>query len=103
MKMKVIRIEHEKLDGISKTGKPYSLDYTRVAVEVPFSSPKGFGTKEIEYQYGDHTNFGKIESLRDRLPLECELQLGQIVNDYGNPVTIITDIRVPASAPIKNP
>ena len=96
MKMTVIRIEAANKTGMSKKNEPYTLDFTRVTVEVPFSSPDGWGCKEMTYEYGSYANLAKLEALRDKLPIICDVELGQGTNQYDQPVTVITDIRIPS-------
>ena len=95
MKMKVIRIDSVNRSGFSKTGNPYHIDQTEITVQVPYSSGDGFGFKEMTYQFGDSSNFAKVENLRDRLPVDCDIELGVALNSYGSTQTIVTDIKLP--------
>lgn len=95
MKMKVIRVDRVNRSGTSKTGNAYHIDQTEITVQVPYSSGDGFGFKEMTYQYGDSSNFSKIDILRDRLPIECDVELGVSLNSYGSTQTIVTDIKLP--------
>ena len=76
MKMKVIRINATNRSGTSKSGNPYHIDQTEITVQVPYSSPEGFGFKEMTYQYGDSSQIAKLMPLRDNLPAECDIDLG---------------------------
>ena len=95
MKMKVIRVNATNRSGTSKTGNPYHIDQTEITVQVPYSSPEGFGFKEITYQYGDSSQIAKLMPLRDNLPAECDIDLGVSLNSYGSTQTIVTDIKLP--------
>ena len=98
MKMKVIRVNATNRSGTSKTGNPYHIDQTEITVQVPYSSPEGFGFKEMTYQYGDSSQIAKLMSLRDRLlvdGVECDIELGASLNSYGSVQTIVTDIKLP--------
>ena len=100
--MKVIRVDRVNRSGTSKTGNPYHIDQTEITVQVPYSSGDGFGFKEMTYQYGDSSNFAKVENLRDRLPVDCDIELGVALNSYGSTQTIVTDIKLPqVSQPLK--
>ena len=95
MKMKVIRVNATNRSGTSKTGNPYHIDQTDITVQVPYSSPEGFGFKEMTYQYGDSSQIAKLMPLRDNLPAECDIDLGVSLNSYGSTQTIVTDIKLP--------
>ena len=95
MKMKVIRVNATNRSGTSKTGNPYHIDQTEITVQVPYSSPEGFGFKEMTYQYGDSSQIAKLMPLRDNLPAECDIDLGASLNSYGSTQTIVTDIKLP--------
>ena len=95
MKMKVIRVNAPNRSGTSKTGNPYHIDQTDITVQVPYSSPEGFGFKEMTYQYGDSSQIAKLMPLRDNLPAECDIDLGVSLNSYGSTQTIVTDIKLP--------
>lgn len=95
MKMKVIRVNATNRSGTSKTGNPYHIDQTEITVQVPYSSPEGFGFKEMTYQYGDSSQIAKLIPLRDNLPAECDIDLGVSLNSYGSTQTIVTDIKLP--------
>lgn len=95
MKMKVIRVNATNRSGTSKTGNPYHIDQTEITVQVPYSSPEGFGFKEMTYQYGDSSQIAKLMPLRDNLPAECDIDLGVSLNSYGSTQTIVTDIKLP--------
>ena len=93
--MKVIRVNATNRSGTSKTGNPYHIDQTEITVQVPYSSPEGFGFKEMTYQYGDSSQIAKLMPLRDNLPAECDIDLGVSLNSYGSTQTIVTDIKLP--------
>lgn len=95
MKMNIIRIEAANKTGMSKKGEPYTLDFTRVTVEVPFSTPDGWGTKEMTYEYGTYANLAKLESLRDKLPMVCDVELTMGTDQYERPTTVISNVQVP--------
>ena len=95
MKMKVIRVNATNRSGLSKTGNPYNIDQTEITVQVPYSSPEGFGFKEMTYQYGDSSQIAKLMPLRDHLPIDCDIELGVSLNSYGSTQTIVTDIKLP--------
>mgnify|MGYP003591601880 FL=1 len=95
MKMKVIRVNATNRSGTSKSGNPYHIDQTEITVQVPYSSPEGFGFKEMTYQYGDSSQIAKLMPLRDNLPAECDIDLGVSLNSYGSTQTIVTDIKLP--------
>lgn len=95
MKMKVIRINATNRSGTSKSGNPYHIDQTEITVQVPYSSPEGFGFKEMTYQFGDSSQIAKLMPLRDNLPAECDIDLGVSLNSYGSTQTIVTDIKLP--------
>lgn len=95
MKMKVIRVNATNRSGTSKSGNPYHIDQTEITVQVPYSSPEGFGFKEMTYQYGDSSQISKLMPLRDNLPAECDIDLGVSLNSYGSTQTIVTDIKLP--------
>lgn len=95
MKMKVIRVNATNRSGTSKTGNPYHIDQTEITVQVPYSSPEGFGFKEMTYQFGDSSQIAKLMPLRDNLPAECDIDLGVSLNSYGSTQTIVTDIKLP--------
>ena len=93
--MKVIRVNATNRSGTSKSGNPYHIDQTEITVQVPYSSPEGFGFKEMTYQYGDSSQIAKLMPLRDNLPAECDIDLGVSLNSYGSTQTIVTDIKLP--------
>ncbi|MFW2178533.1 MULTISPECIES: hypothetical protein [unclassified Moraxella] len=99
------RIEGVNQSGISKkSGKPYTLDFTNVVVELPVENNDAIGVKEFTYQYGDHTNFEKLKTqLEGRLPLECELDLTIAVGDYGNAQMVIKEIKIPPVSSVSLP
>ena len=89
MKMTVIRVERVERSGTSKAGNPYNIDQTNIVVQVPY------GFKEQSFKYGKASQFAKLDTLRDRLPVELEFDLGIEINDYGQPVTVIKDLKLP--------
>lgn len=96
MKVIVNRVERVLRSGVSqKNGNAYSLDFTSVFVSVPVNDADTFGTKEISYQYGSAADFDKLASLRGSLPCSLDIELGVEVDSYGNPKTVITDIKLP--------
>ena len=97
MKMLVTLIESKNISGTSKAGKAYHIDNTTITVSVPVDTPESFGTKEISYQYGNAANFENVKNLRGQLPLECDIELGAVLNSYGGVDTVISSIKPPAS------
>lgn len=95
MKMTVIRVERVERSGTSKAGNPYNIDQTNIVVQVPYAEANGYGFKEQSFKYGKASQFAKLDTLRDRLPIELELDLGIEINDYGQPVTVIKDLKLP--------
>lgn len=95
--MNIVRIQRTDVSGISKTGNPYVINNTLVTVQVPIDTADAFGQKEMVYPFGDSSNFNKLASLKGRLPIECEIDLGAVLDDYGNVVTAITDVKLPAA------
>lgn len=106
MKYTVTRIEKVLKSGTSKTGNPYSLDFTNITVSVPVNEPEQFGfvaSKDTTYQYGSASNFASLEALRGSLPLDMDLTLGVSMDTYGNAKTVITDIKaLPSATPQTN-
>ncbi len=94
MKILISRIESLVKSGTSKGGNPYSLDFTKITALVPFHTAEGFGFKEMTYDYGKAANFQKLESLRGALPANVEVEIGIENDQYGNPLTVITDVKV---------
>lgn len=99
MKQIIKRIERVNRSGTSKAGNPYTIDQTNIVVDVPFDTADGFGSKEMVYQYGDHTNMTKLETLRGKLPAEVDIELGTAFDNYDNPKTVVVDIKLPSTAP----
>lgn len=95
MKMTVIRVERVERSGTSKAGNPYHIDQTNVVVQVPYAEADGYGFKEQSFRYGKASKFAGLEVLRNQLPLELEMELSVEVNDYGQPVTVIKDLKLP--------
>lgn len=100
MKMNIIRVQKTLVSGISKTGNPYDINNTSVTVQVPVDTADSFGQKEMTYLYGDSGNFNLLTSLKGKLPLECDVELGAVLNSYGDVITAITDVKVPQSSNI---
>ena len=95
----VTRIERVKKEGKAKeTGNPYSLDFTNITLSVPVSDLDVYGSKEMTYQYGSADNFAKLDALRGKLPCQVDLDLGVEMDKYGNPKTVITDVKLPQAA-----
>lgn len=94
MQMQIIRIERIQRSGTSKAGNPYHIDQTQITIAVPLSTPDGFGVKEMTYQYGDSSNFTRLEALRDRLPAIVDMELGVELNQYGSTVTVVKDLKL---------
>jgi hypothetical protein len=100
MKYTVTRIEKVLKSGTSKSGNAYSLDFTNITVSVPVAEVDAFGFKEVTFQYGKASNFDTIESLRRSLPVQMDITIGVEMDTYGNPKTVITDMKaLPASTP----
>lgn len=111
MKIVIKRVESINRKGVNSKGKDYHINVTNVYSDVPFDvddqDGQSFGTKELAYQVGltpSHTNFQsfKLYELKGRLPLECEVEMGQTINAYGQPVPCIVDIKIPKSLPNAN-
>lgn len=107
MKIVIKRVESINRKGTTSKGKEYHIDVTNVYSDVPFDLSDGdstsFGTKELAYQVGktsSHTNFTKfgLDKLKGLLPLEVEVEMGQAVNQYGQPVPCIVAIKLPTKA-----
>ena len=99
MKYLVTRIEKVLKSGnSSKTGNPYSLDFTNITFSVPTNESDVFGSKETTFQYGSASNFSALEALRGRLPVEMDITMGVEIDNYGNAKTVITDIKAISSA-----
>lgn len=95
MKMLVESINRVKRSGTSKKGNEYNIDVTEIVVKVSYDNVDGFGSKFITYPYGKSENFEKLQSLRGKLPLELDLELGTELNQYDQPVTVVIDIKLP--------
>lgn len=93
--MTVIAITKTNIQGTSKKGQPYHIDQTRLTVSVPFDSEDGFGVKVTDYTVGSSSDFVKYAPLRGKLPLEMDITLGVEVNQYGQAVTVVTDVQLP--------
>ncbi|AXH75592.1 MAG: hypothetical protein [Inoviridae sp.] len=96
MKVMITRVERVLKSGLSKTGNAYSLDFTNIFVSVPLNDADAFGSKEMTYQYGSAANFDKLVSLRGSLPCSVDVELGVEMDNYGNPKTVVTDVKLPA-------
>lgn len=101
MKIVIKRIESINRKGVSAKNKEYKIDVTNVYSDVPFDiddeNGVSFGTKELCYQVGQnasHTNFHsfKLNQFKGHLPIECEVEMGQSIDSYGNPVPCILSI-----------
>lgn len=111
MKIIVKRIESINRKGVNKeTGKTWHIDATNVIADVAFDDDKAdennttvaFGFKDIVYQVGEKPssqNFYKmgLDKFKGLLPLECEVEMGQGLDSFGNPKVCIFDIK-PVSA-----
>lgn len=97
MKVIVKRIERVNRSGTSKAGNPYSIDRTNLVIDVAYDGDDGFGSKEMVYQYGSHSKFLELESLRGKLPCSVDIELGTKFDDYDNPVTVVTSLSLPNS------
>lgn len=95
MKMLVESINRVKRSGKSQKGNDYNIDVTEIVVKVPYDNLDGFGSKFINYPYGKSENFEKLQSLRGKLPLELDIELGTELNQYDQPVTVVIDIKLP--------
>lgn len=100
MKAILKRVESVNRSGTSKSGNPYTIDQTNVVVDVPFNSDTGFGSKELIYQYGDHTKYHELSSLKGKLPTEVEIELGTEFDNYDNPITVVKSVK--ASGVVQN-
>lgn len=94
MKMTVIAITKTDVQGTSKKGQPYHIDETRLSVAIPFDTDDGFGVKVTEYKVGSSIDFTKYASFRGKLPVEMDIVLGVDVNQYGQPITVVTDVKL---------
>lgn len=92
MRVTVLSIERVNISGTSKKGNPYHIDETRLMVSVPFDNDDGFGIKTIDYVYGNSSNFDKLQSLRGKLPLDMDITLIPSINQYGAPISVISDL-----------
>lgn len=108
MKIVIKRVESINRKGVSSKGKEYHIDVTNVYSDVPFATDDqngtAFGTKELVYQVGltpSHANYHtfKLDQLKGRLPCEVEVEMGQALNAYGEPVPCIVDIKFSKSLP----
>lgn len=97
MKMNIIRVQKTVVSGISKTGNAYDINNTAVTVQVPVSTDDTFGCKEMTYLYGDSGNFESLLALKGKLPMVCDVDLGAVLNNYGDVVTAITSVVIPQS------
>lgn len=102
MKIVIKRIESINRKGVSSKGKEYHIDVTNVYSDVPFESDNengiSFGAKELVYQVGQtpsHTHYHtfKLNQFKGHLPIECEVEMGQAINSYGEPVPCILSIK----------
>lgn len=93
MKMTVLAIEAIDITGTSKKGLPYHINETRLTVSLPFDKDTGFGIKVHEYVFGTSENFDKFKVFRNKLPAEFDITLATQLNQYGQPVTVVTDVQ----------
>lgn len=96
MKVTITRIEKLKISGKSKTGNDYSIDRTNVVYQVPYDDVNGFGFKEVSYEYGDSSNFDSLKHLHGKLPVAANIELGNGINSYGDPIIVIISVDVPS-------
>lgn len=106
MKVVIKRIESVNRKGVKKeTGKAWQVDVTNIITDVAFddtiseadNQTIAFGAKDLVYQVGEKPssqNYFKygLDKLRGLLPLECEVELGQGFDSYGNPTPCIVGI-----------
>lgn len=106
MKIVIKRIECIDRKGKNKeTGKDWHIDVTNVVADVAFDDEKhdadnktiAFGCKDIVYQVGEKpssTHYHKmgLEKLKGHLPLECEVEMSQGFDNFGNAKVCITAI-----------
>lgn len=102
MKAIVRNINRVNRSGTSKSGNPYHIDQTNVVIDVPFDNEDGFGSKEMSYQYGTSANFAKLEVLRGKLPCQVDIELGTELNQYDQPVTVVTDVKLQSAQAAKS-
>lgn len=114
MKIVIKRIESIDRKGVNKeTGKEWHIDTTNIISDVPFSDEKNldnnktiaFGSKDLVYQVGttsSHEHFFTmgLDKLNGMLPIECDVELSQGLDAFGNPKPCITSINLPKT-PIK--
>lgn len=94
MKMTVVAISKADIQGVSKKGAPYKIDETRLTVALPFDTDDGFGIKTHEYVFGKAADFNKYQDLRGKLPVEADITLATELNTYGQPVTVVSDLKI---------
>lgn len=94
MKVMIKAITRADIQGTSKKGNPYHIDETRISVELPFNDDNGFGVKLQEYAIGKSKEFAKYEQLRGKLPVEADIELGIELNQYGQAVTVVQDLKI---------
>lgn len=107
MKIVIKRIESINRKGVNKeTGKTWHIDATNIIADVAFSDEKfdennktiAFGFKDIVYQAGEvpsSDNYQKmgLDKLKGLLPCECEVEMSQGLDSFGNPKVCITDVK----------
>lgn len=107
MKIVIKRIECIDRKGKNKdTGKDWHIDVTNVIADVPFDDEKNdvdnktiaFGFKDIVYQVGEKpssTHFYKmgLDKLKGHLPIECEADISQGFDNFGNPKVCVIAIK----------
>lgn len=61
--------------GQTENGQSY--DYTRVSIEIPVfdGATNEFGFDTLECEYGDAAAHEKLLPLKDKLPLEAEVEI----------------------------
>lgn len=95
MKGKLIRVSRLNISGESKkTGKAYAIDRCNVALMVECTNEDAIGYKEVEYEYsGGSVMYGSLMKFAGHLPLECDVDLDVDLDNYGNPITVVTNIK----------
>lgn len=107
MKIVIKRIESIDRKGVNKdSGKEWHIDATNIIADVPFEDEKSekdnstiaFGYKDIVYQVGEKPssqNYYKLglDKLKGQLPMECDVEIAQGFDNFGNPKVCVIDIK----------
>lgn len=101
MKMTVVAISRTNIQGTSKKGLPYHIDQTNIVVALPFDNEDGFGIKTHEYNFGNSQTFEKFKQYRGKLPQDFDITLTTELNQYGQPVTVVSDVQPVSSKPVQ--